>query len=201
MNTHADTVPQRIAELGREPIAIVAYDPAWPGRYTAEEERLRNVLPADLCTGFAHIGSTAVPGLSAKPIIDIQVEVFDLDRVRSEVVPVMRGLGYEFIWRPSMGERAPFYAWFIGRDAFGDRAYHVHMVQPDRATADRLLFRDLLRMNKAAAMRYEALKQALVAAHPNDREAYTRAKEPFIVNVLDAARRTHRDRWAALMWP
>jgi len=191
----------RIDELAREPITIIPYDPAWPARYASEQERLRLALPEDLCTAIEHIGSTAVPGLSAKPIIDIQVEVFDLDRVRSEVAPVMRGLGYEFIWRPSMGERAPFYAWFIGRDAFGDRAYHVHMVQPDEATADRLLFRDLLRMNKAAAMLYEALKQELAAAHPNDREAYTRAKEPFIAHVLDIARRTHRDRWADLMWP
>ncbi len=195
------TMAARIDELATEHIIITPYDPAWPIRYASEQERLRLVLPGDLCTAIDHIGSTAVPGLSAKPVIDIQVEVTDLERVRAEVVPVMRGLGYEFIWRPTMGERKPFYAWFIGRDPGGHRAVHVHMVEPDAATAERLLFRDMLRANRAAAMHYDTLKQGLAAAYPNDRETYTRGKEPFIASVLDAARRTHRDAWPFLTWP
>lgn len=178
----------RIAELTREPIAITPYDPAWPARYAAEEARLIAALPADLHTRIAHIGSTAVPGLSAKPIIDIQVEVTDPDRVRREAVPLLQALGYEFIWRPTMGERAPYYAWFIGRHPDGRRAFHVHMVEPDEATVDRLLFRDFLRAHPDVARQYEALKQQLATAHPADRAAYTQAKTPFIANVLRRAR-------------
>lgn len=188
MTEGMNTSLQRIAELASEPIEIMPYSSEWPVRYAAEELRLRTALPLDLCLRIAHIGSTAVPGLSAKPIIDIQVEVSDLQRVRSEVVPVMERLGYEFIWRPTMGERAPFYAWFIGRDELGRRTFHVHMVEPDEATRDRLLFRDHLRAHPEAAKQYEQLKQGLASAHHGDRTAYTHAKTPFIAEVLRIAR-------------
>ncbi len=179
---------ERIAELTRERIDIVPYDERWPQRYQALEMKLQRSLPLDLVTRIAHIGSTAVPGLSAKPIIDVQVEVVSLDRVRREVVPVMKDLGYEYIWRPTMGERAPFYAWFIGRDARGERTEHVHMVQPDQASLDRLLFRDFLRAHPEEALRYEALKRVLHTAHPNDRAAYTIGKTDFIASIVAKAR-------------
>lgn len=182
---------QRIAELSCEPIAIVPYSEEWPVRYAAEEARLRAILPPDLCTRIAHIGSTAVPGLSAKPVVDIQVEVTDLQRVRSEVVPLLEALGYEFVWRPTMGEKAPYYAWFIGRHPDGRRAFHVHMVEPDEATVDRLLFRDFLRAHPDVARQYEALKHELASAHPVDRATYTRSKTPFIDGVLRRARAAH----------
>lgn len=182
---------ERIAELTREPIAIVPYDERWPALYTEEEGRLVRSLPLDVVKRITHIGSTAVPGLSAKPIIDIQVEVTSLDRVRREVVPIMKDLAYEFIWRPTMGERAPYYAWFIKRNERGLRTFHVHMVEPDQATSDRLLFRDHLRAHPEVAQQYEALKQALVTAHPADRAAYTHAKTPFIAEVLQRARAEH----------
>jgi GrpB-like predicted nucleotidyltransferase (UPF0157 family) len=179
---------KRIDELASEPIAIVPYSPEWPLRYAAEEARLRAALPPELCTRIEHIGSTAIPGLSAKPIIDIQVECTDLLQVRRVVPPLMEPLGYEFIWRPTMGEKAPHYAWFIGRDAHGHRMFHVHIVEPDEATRDRLLFRDHLRVHPEVAQQYEQLKQQLVAAHPADRTSYTHAKTPFIADVLRRAR-------------
>jgi GrpB-like predicted nucleotidyltransferase (UPF0157 family) len=188
MSEQADIPVARIAELTREPIAIVPYDDQWPVRYAKEEGRLLRTLPLDLVKRIAHIGSTAVPGLSAKPIIDVQVEVTSLDRVRREVVPIMQDLAYEFIWRPSMGEQAPFYAWFIKRNERGQRIFHVHMVEPDQASVDRLVFRDHLRTHPDAAQRYEALKQGLAAAHPVDRAAYTLSKTPFITEVLRRAR-------------
>jgi GrpB-like predicted nucleotidyltransferase (UPF0157 family) len=182
---------ERIAELTREPIAIAPYDERWPALYAEEEGRLVRSLPLDVVKRIAHIGSTAVPGLSAKPIIDIQVEVMSLDRVRREVVPIMEDLAYEFIWRPSMGEKTPFYAWFIKRNERGERTFHVHMVEPDQATADRLLFRDFLRAHPEVAQQYKVLKQTLVTAHPADRAAYTHAKTPFIAEVLQRARAEH----------
>lgn len=184
-----DEVPlERITELTREHIAIEPYDPAWPMRYAEEEDRLLRSLPPDLVIRIDHIGSTSVPGLSAKPIIDVQVEVSSLERVRREVVPIMKDLAYEFIWRPSIGEHGPFYAWFIKRNAQGERTFHVHMVEPDEASDDRLLFRDHLRAHPEEAQRYEALKQGLAAAHPNDRAAYTLSKTPFIAEVIRKAR-------------
>ncbi len=188
MSGRTNIPASRIQELTREHIAIVPYDIDWPARYAAIEERLARTLPLGLFTRIAHIGSTAVPGLSAKPIIDVQVEVTSLERVRREVVPMMQELGYEYIWRPTMGEEAPFYAWFIGRNAQGERTEHIHMVQPDPASEDRLLFRDFLRSHPAEASRYEALKQQLLRAHADDRAAYTQGKTDYIHSIVHQAR-------------
>ncbi len=174
----------RLEQLAHEPITIVPYDAEWPLRFAMEEELLRAVLPTALYSRIDHIGSTAVPGLSAKPVIDIQVQVASLERVRREAVPLLEALDYAFIWRPSMGERASHYAWFIKRNPEGQRTFHVHMVEPDEATVDRLLFRDRLRQDARLAERYERLKQELAVRYPGDRVAYTAAKTPFIREVL-----------------
>jgi GrpB-like predicted nucleotidyltransferase (UPF0157 family) len=100
----------------------------------------------------------------------------------------MQDLAYEFIWRPTMGEQAPFYAWFIKRNERGERTFHVHMVEPDQASVDRLVFRDFLRTHPDMARQYEALKQGLASAHPADRAAYTLSKTPFVMDVLRRAR-------------
>ncbi len=184
------TDEERLEILEREPITLVPYDRSWPMRYVELETLLERSLPADLWTRTTHIGSTAVPGMSAKPIIDVQVEVTSLDRVRLEVVPIMIGLGYEFIWRPTMGERAPFYAWFIARNAAGQRTTHVHMVEPDAASEDRLRFRDFLRAHPEDAGRYERLKLDLLAAHAHDRAAFTRGKSAFIASILHRSRQS-----------
>lgn len=186
----ATNIPaERIRTLAREPIAIVPYDERWPALYAEEEARLARALPPDLVTRIAHIGSTAVPGLSAKPIIDIQAEVRSLDRVRRDVIPIMEDLAYEFIWRPTMGEQAPFYAWFIKRNAAGERIFHVHMVEPDQTSADRIRFRDHLRAHPDDRAAYEALKRELAVRHPDDRAAYTMNKTHHINRVLAKARR------------
>lgn len=179
---------QRIEQLVREHVDIVAYDPNWPEQYAAVEAKLVRSLPPDLIIRIDHIGSTAVPGCRAKPIVDVQVEVTNLQRVREEVVPIMDDMGYEFIWRPTMGERSAFYAWFILRDARGQRTQHVHMVEPDEASEDRLIFRDHLRAHAEDVKRYEALKQQLSLAHPNDRVAYTQGKTAYIASIIQQAR-------------
>lgn len=185
------TDERRLEILEREPITLVPYDPTWPIRYMELEHLLRHSLPHGTWTRISHIGSTAVPGMVAKPVIDVQVEVTSLDRVRREVVPVMSGLGYEFIWRPTMGERAPYYAWFIARDAAGQRTTHVHMVEPDDASEDRIRFRDFLRAHPEDAERYKQLKLDLLSAHGHDRAAFTRGKTAFIASVLHRSRQ-HR---------
>lgn len=186
--TSTNLSQRRIEELMHEHIEIVPYDAQWPLRYAAIEAKLVRSLPPDLVIRMAHIGSTAVPGLSAKPVIDVQVEVTHLDRVRREVVPIMLDLGYEFIWRPSIGEHTPFYAWFIKRDERGQRTQHVHMVEPDAASEDRILFRDALRRWPEEAGRYEELKKTLVQRYPDDRKAYTESKSDHIRRVVARAR-------------
>lgn len=181
----------RMLELLHERVTVSAYDPRWPALYAEEEKYLHETLPADLVKRIAHIGSTAVPGCSAKPVIDIQVEVTSSARVKAEVVPLLQGHGYEFIWRPSIGEHAAFYAWFIKRNGDGHRTHHIHMVEPDQASEDRIVFRDHLRTHPHDLHRYETLKQALSTVYPNDRASYTKGKTDFIASIVRQARAEH----------
>lgn len=183
------TDPQkRLAVLMKERIAVVPYDATWPQRYVEIEVRLKKLLPKNLVQRIAHIGSTAVPGLSGKPIIDVQVEVNDLEEVRERVVPMLEGEGYEFIWRRSIGESEPYYAWFIMRNADGERTEHIHIVAPDHVSAERIIFRDLLRKHPAEAAIYEALKNDLAKKFAKDRAAYTQGKTEFIQTTLRKGR-------------
>ncbi|MCB9193215.1 MAG: GrpB family protein [Flavobacteriales bacterium] len=106
-------------------------------------------------------------------------------------MPVLEAEGYEFIWRPTIGEEAPFYAWFIKRGPDGTRTYHIHMVEPDEASEDRVLFRDHLRTHPADVRRYEKLKRTLSEVYPNDRAAYTKGKTDFIATIVQQARSEH----------
>ncbi len=180
---------RRIKVLTKEQIILAPYDAKWAERYAQVESELKSILPRMLMQRIAHIGSTAVPGLSAKPIIDVQVEVSDLEAVKVEVVPKMVEVGYEFIWRPTMGDVAPFYAWFIQRDEHGERSVHVHMVESGQASVDRIIFRDYLREHADALKDYEAHKQDLAKRFPKNREAYTKHKTEFVSEVLSKARR------------
>jgi GrpB-like predicted nucleotidyltransferase (UPF0157 family) len=185
---------QRIKVLTKEPIILVPYDPQWVSLYSEVEAELKKTLPRMLVQRIAHIGSTAVPGLSAKPIIDVQVEVSDLEAIKEDVVPKMEELGYEFIWRPTMGDEAPFYAWFIKRNERGERSVHVHMVESGQASVDRIIFRDYLREHPDEVKRYEAHKKELAKRFPKDREAYTRHKTDHVNEVLAKARRVKMKR-------
>jgi GrpB-like predicted nucleotidyltransferase (UPF0157 family) len=185
-----ETLEVRIERVVREEVAVVPYDPQWPFLFQREKEHLLSCLPADLIGRIEHFGSTAVPGMSAKPIIDILVEVFDLQETRRRIVPILESQGYEYFWRPTWaGNIPPFYAWFIKRDAGGNRTHHIHMIEPDFEHWDRLLFRDYLISHPDVAEAYHQLKIRLAATHSHDRVAYTEGKTEFIVRVTEEAKR------------
>src|SRR5207253_4582805 len=164
-----DSRSQRVARVVQEEIKIVPYDAAWPERFHQEKAHLLVCLPCDLVRRIEHFGSTAVPGLAAKPIVDMLVEVTDLGETRIRIAPVLEAQGYDYFWRPTHGDDGPpFYAWFIRRDrATGARTHHIHMVEADFAEHwDRLLFRDYLIAHADAASQYEALKRRLATIYP-----------------------------------
>lgn len=192
MRDESETLEQRIQRVVSEEVAIVPYDPAWPAAFRQEHEHLLGCLPADLIRRIEHFGSTAVPGLAAKPIVDVLVEVTDLEATKARIAPLLEAQGYDYFWRPTHGDDGPpFYAWFIKRDArSGARTHHIHMVERHFTEHwDRLLFRDYLIDHPKVARGYEALKRRLASDSPRDRVAYTRGKTEFIHRVTEAAKR------------
>ena len=188
------SLEQRIAEAVREEIAVVPYDPRWPAMFLEERNRLRAWLPTELIGRIEHFGSTAVPGLAAKPIVDMLIEVTDLEEVKRRVAPILASKGYDYFWRPTWGDDVPpWYAWFIRRDVHGVRTHHLHMVERHFEHWNRLRFRDYLIQHPTVAEEYQTLKRRLAAAHPHDRAAYTRGKTEFIRKVSLAAERSTPD--------
>ena len=188
---YMETLEQRIQRVAQEDVAITPYDPRWPELFRQEKGHLLNCLPNELIRRIEHFGSTAVPGLAAKPIVDILVEVTDLQMARTQIAPLLESQGYDYFWRPSFGDDGPpFYAWFIKRqEGSGLRTHHIHMV--DRHFVehwDRLLFRDYLIENPRVAEEYQNLKLRLASAYPNDRVAYTRGKTEFVLKVTAMAK-------------
>jgi GrpB-like predicted nucleotidyltransferase (UPF0157 family) len=136
-----------------------------------------------------HFGSTAIPGMAAKPIVDMLVEVSSLEETRVTIAPVLEAQGYDYFWRATHGEAGPpFYVWFIKRDSAGVRTHHIHMVESDFEHWERLLFRDYLIEHPEIAKDYENLKLALAREYPNDRIAYTNGKTEFVRRVTQDAK-------------
>lgn len=185
MNEH---ITQRINELVREKITIVSYDFSWPQQFADEKEFLESILPKALFNRIEHFGSTAVSGLSAKPIIDMIVEVTSLKGCKKKIVPLLVSKGYEYFWRPTFGDQPPYYVWFIKRNKQGLRTHHIHMVEQDSPLWDALLFRDYLRKDSEGAKRYEQLKHDLAKKYEYDRVSYTKEKTQFIKSSLQKAK-------------
>ena len=181
-------------------IAIVEYDPRWPGLFTQEAARVRAALGEDLVVAVEHFGSTSVPGLSAKPVIDMLVAVRSIGEAREKAVPALEAIGYAF-WYDNPN---PAHLFFVkGLPPNGPRTHHVHMIEmgafrdPKNETFlfwDRLLFRDYLRAHPEEARRYETVKRDLAARFPDDREAYTDGKTEYVSGVMQKARQEREDK-------
>lgn len=184
------TREERIQQVVQEPVVLSPYDPAWPLMFEREKKRLYKFLPKDLLKRVEHIGSTAVPNLCAKPVIDILVEVTSLEETKKRIVPLLHNQKYDYFWRPTNGDDTPpFYAWFIKRNAKGDRTHHIHMVEKDfEQHWDRLLFRDYLIEFPEVAKEYKNLKLSLAHDFPHDRLAYANGKKEFIDRVTRKAK-------------
>lgn len=154
------------------PVAIVAYDPGWPERFAAEADRLALLLPPAVV--LHHIGSTAVPGLAAKSIVDLMAHVEDVD-AHVPILVESGGYAYPAAYNAALEDRR-----WLCRPSASRREFHLHIVAR-RAELDRhLRFRDSLRDDGELAARYAELKRGLARRFPGDREAYGEAKTAFI---------------------
>ncbi|MEE8353859.1 MAG: GrpB family protein [Dehalococcoidales bacterium] len=188
-----ETQDERVARVVAEDVAITAYDAAWPRMFEAEKRHLRACLPGHLIGRIEHFGSTAVPGLAAKPIVDMLVEVTSLPETRETAPAILLPPVYDYFWRALFNEYVPpFYAFFIKRDSEGQRSHHIHIIEADSELWDRLLLRDYLIEHPEVAKEYADLKLQLAANHAGDRIAYTMAKTEFIVRVTATAKAHYR---------
>jgi GrpB-like predicted nucleotidyltransferase (UPF0157 family) len=188
-----ETLEERIKRVVQEDVAISQYNSDWSQMFEQEKKHLLSCLPNDLIKRIEHFGSTAVPNLSAKPIIDILVEVISLEETKRKIVPILERQGYDYFWRPTFGDDTPpFYAWFIKRDSKRNRTHHIHMVESDFEHWERLLFRDYLIEHPNVTKEYQDLKLRLANDYPNDRIAYTNGKTEFIVRVTKMAKKYYK---------
>jgi GrpB-like predicted nucleotidyltransferase (UPF0157 family) len=163
--------------IREERIRIVEPDPKWPERFAEERRRLESVLAPWLDGGVHHVGSTAVPGLAAKPTIDILAGVTSLEASRP-AIPILEQEGWAYFpYRPEE------MLWFC-KPSPQRRDFHLHLV-PTTAERflDELAFRDALHADHDLASAYALLKRELAARYADDREGYTQAKVGFITDV------------------
>jgi GrpB-like predicted nucleotidyltransferase (UPF0157 family) len=163
------------------PVEIVPYDASWPMLFDEERKALLDTIGAWLVGPVEHIGSTAVPGLAAKPVVDIIAGVASLDASRPAIAVLAR-LGYCYAPYKAEAEH-----WFC-KPSPAFRTHHLHLVpfgSPQWLAP--IAFRDYLRSHSQVAAEYEALKQRLAEAYRLDREAYTEAKGLFVTRITGLA--------------
>ena len=175
-------------KYGAGSIVVCDYDPAWPASFEKESVIIRNAL-GPLVLTVEHIGSTAVPGLPSKPIIDLLVGVRSFDEATERCVGPMQGLGYVYI---------PEYAsWLPGELFFrkgppGPWTHHVHLMETCHPRTEAfLVFRDYLRAHPESARAYAAVKRSLAVSSQDDIKAYRTGKSSFVEEATEKAREWH----------
>ena len=174
-------------KYGGGAIEVRDYDPRWPVLFDEECERLRGVFGSTVT--IEHMGSTSVPGLAAKPIIDLLVGVQSLTEAKSIYMRPLLAQGYTYI--------SEYEAWlpaelFFRKGIPGPWTHHVHVMEPSNPRwQDLLLFRDYLRSHPEAASAYGSLKKAVALVFGDDIAGYRNAKAPF-VQALNARARARR---------
>ncbi len=173
-------MPQEPLGLERYTVALKPHDTRWAKLFEMERLRLKSILGDEV--DVQHIGSTAIPGLGAKPILDIGVGVEDFDAAFAFVEP-LEALGYTF-----RGEQGIPRRHYFVKGSPENRTHHLHMLERTNTEWRKLLFfRDYLCAHPEALGQYQKLKTQLAKQFPKDREAYTDGKYAFIQNILNHA--------------
>ncbi len=177
-------------------ISIVPHRSEWPQEFAAIGSTLRDAL-GELAARIDHIGSTSVPGLAAKDIIDVQVTVYDLDHLIERALKRADFDRLEGIWQdhvsPGASEASSEWIKWMFRPSAGQRLANVHVRLAGRLNQRYpLLFRDYLRAHPPVAEAYAQVKRALAKYHPDDMEAYYDVKDPVCDIIMGGA-----EEWAA----
>jgi len=164
-----------------KPVVIEEYNEDWALEYQQEERKIKEILTNKLIA-IEHIGSTSVPGLGAKPIIDFMVGVSDLNEVEQFIEPLAK-LGYEHVYHKEFPNRR-----FFRKGQRRAGTHHLHIYNyGSKEWKNNILFRDYLKTHPDVLKQYNQLKKELAEKYRNDRVAYTNAKHPFIIDVIQKA--------------
>lgn len=167
--------------LERGVVYVVRSDPGWPVTFARVASALRSALP-DSAVCIEHVGSTAVPGLPAKPILDIAVGV-DPTADPDPVIRALTSLGFLYRGEADGGRLDRMFGW---EDSPRHRLVNLHLIVHEGPEWNAYLeFRDRLRHDDAARDRYATIKQRLAERFPRDRHAYIAGKESFVADILD----------------
>jgi len=167
--------------LKRGAVALFPYDITWPQLFEAEKIQLLTTLQGVILE-VEHIGSTSVPGLAAKPLIDMMASVEHLSNYRQAIAP-LEALGYEFMPERIFDDRV-----FFPKGPREQRIFHLSLVEKgSQQWLQSLLFRDYLRTRPEKRDEYQRLKQELARSFADNRERYTSGKADFIHSVLELA--------------
>lgn len=169
-------------EQGRSRVyGLRASDPAWPARFESEAATIRNAL-GDLVERIDHVGSTSVPGLDAKPVVDIQLSLATMIP-RDAYIGPLTDIGYRWVVDPWTDDHE-----YFSRDEDGERAFQIHACRAGSGWERRhLVFRDWLREHPEDAAEYARIKRDLAERHPRDIFAYIDGKTPFVRRIEDLA--------------
>jgi GrpB-like predicted nucleotidyltransferase (UPF0157 family) len=167
-----------------EGVHLSAYDPRWPGLAAGYADELRPVLGRWLLGPVEHVGSTAVPGLVAKPVIDLMARAADVDAVAGQAAGTLGEMNWCHV--PPELDGRPWRRFFAKVSPDGrHRLAHLHLMSAGAARWDQQLrFRDALRASPALREEYAAVKTRLARTHAGDRERYTDEKAAFVTRVL-----------------
>lgn len=176
-------------DVKTEEYNLVDHDPNWAQSFVDEEQFLRSVLPSEVIGVITHIGSTAILGIKAKPIIDILMEVTSQREAREIIAQILESHGYQHIIHPALSaDEPPESSWFIKRDEQGNRTHHVWCAESNTPVWGRLLFVQYLNEHPEIAREYEGLKLQLLADYPGDRRQYLVGKSDFVNRITQLAR-------------
>lgn len=164
-------------------IEVVSFDPDWLIQGQAEIKVLTNTLPQNMVLDIQHVGSTSIPNIKSKPIIDIAIAVTSVQEIKTVAIAALEKLNYSY-WDENPDKESMFFV--KGMPPFGERrTHHVHISEPThRKWQERIIFRDYLLSHPEAVTAYEKLKVELANQYTYDREKYTDAKKEFIKAIL-----------------
>ena len=165
-------------------IRLVEYDPTWPARFDEMANRLRSTIAPEIALRVEHYGSTAIPNMTAKPVIDILLEVPSFDEARRSLIPIFNKPECEYWWYND------HMCFIVRKELMGTRTHHIHAAPREHRIWEGIAFRDYLRSHTDEAARYATLKRKLAEYHTTDREAYTDSKDDFVREVTMKALRS-----------